>query len=300
MNGDLLTRFDAHLQASGRSASTRKHYTYYVRRCARECGRSLERLSVADGRRWLEGLASRGILGTSAFRLAHYSCSAFFSEFLKRKRVDLGPKPQSPKRPGAITVLSVGQVLRLLAAVTDKDHRLVLLSLYLTGMRIGDGVGLRRDDLLWEQGMIRIRDQKGGGGRLVPMSETLKSRLHTHCTRLSGSPYVFPRWGDARRPVARDTVQRAMREARQTTGLPEWATPHTLRHSFATHQLQAGLDVRSLAAILGHSSLKPTMRYLHYCDLLEGTPRRPFDLGALLLDTWKQERGLDARQGVAR
>lgn len=290
MSTDTLTRFDTFLRASGKAASTRKHYTYYVERCARTIGCSVDRLTPRLAKRWLEDLAAQATLASSTFRLAHHACRVFFADFLGRQRVDLGPKPGSSRRQAAITVLSMRQVIALLTRIEDRSHRLLALTMYAAGLRVGEAVSLRRDDLLFDQGQLRVRSQKGGGGRLVSMPSALAERLARHCARFTGSAHVFASREDPRQAVAVATIQEVVRTARRAAGLPEWLTCHTLRHTFATHQLQLGLDVRALAQLLGHSSLAPTMRYLHVLDLHAGVPRQAHDLCAALSASWRESR----------
>ena len=163
MSTDTMTRFDTFLRASGKAASTRKHYTYYVERCARTIGCSVDRLTPRLAKRWLEDLAAQATLASSTFRLAHHACRVFFADFLGRQRVDLGPKPGSSRRQAAITVLSMRQVIALLTKIEDRSHRLLALTMYAAGLRVGEVVSLRRDDLLFDQGQLRVRSQKGGG-----------------------------------------------------------------------------------------------------------------------------------------
>jgi len=285
---DILTRFQAYMQARGLAAPTRKHYAYYIERCARESGRSLERLTPTQARRWLESLAVSNALSSSTFRLAHYSCRIWFCDFLG-KSASFGPKPASSRRRDAITTLSSGQLLLLLDHLLDRRDRLLALTLYATGLRVGEGVSLRRDDVLWEQGQIRVRRQKGGGGRLVCLPPELARRLRQHCATWQGSPFVFASPEDPQHHLSVSTIQDAVRAARRAARLPEWLTCHTLRHCFATHQLQLGLDVRSLAQQMGHSSLAPTMRYLHALDLSHGRPCATHDLCAVLTTVWRRQ-----------
>ena len=234
-------------------------------------------------------------------------------------------------------VLSHGEVARLLAAI-DPAHRLLAQLLYGTGMRITEALALRVKDVDFERRAIVVRQGKGGKDRVVMLPGSLvpalreqiaRARLLWAADREAGRGgvvmpdaldrkypragaawpwfWVFPqaafssdpRSGAERRHHAFDqTFQRAFKRAAEGAGIERPATPHTLRHSFATHLLQAGYDIRTVQELLGHSDVSTTMIYTHVLKLGGGAVRSPMDALAVG-DVVPQGRGASAREGDA-
>ena len=214
------------------------------------------------------------------------------------------------------TVLSRDEVAQVIALL-DGEHRLFAQLLYGTGMRITEGLQLRVKDIDFEHGAIIVREGKGGKDRAVMLPQRLvpalreqlaRARVLWQADRDAGRTGVFmpdalerkypragaswtwfwvfpqdchsvdPRSGVVRRHHAYDqTFQRAFKRALLRTGIAKPATPHTLRHSFATHVLQAGYDIRSVQELLGHSDVATTMIYTHVLKVGGGGVRSPMD-----------------------
>ena len=200
-------------------------------------------------------------------------------------------------------VLSQGEVKRLLAALKPGTLSLMTHLLYGTGMRLMEGVRLRVKDVDFEQNQIVLRDGKGFKDRVTLLPESLKSELRRHLERVRllheqdlaagvagvylpyalerkypqaghqwGWQYVFPsahlsrdpRSGQSRRHHLDETsLQRAVKEAVRLAGITKPASCHSLRHSFATHLLEAGYDIRTVQELLGHASVETTQIYTH-------------------------------------
>ncbi|MCO5123803.1 MAG: integron integrase [Rhizobacter sp.] len=223
-------------------------------------------------------------------------------------------RPRSSTRLPA--VLARDEVARLFAAI-DAEHLLLAQLLYGTGMRITEAIGLRVKDVDFEHRAVIAREGKGAKDRLVMLPEVLvpalrqqlaRARLLWAADREGGGACVYmpdaldrkypragaswtwfwlfpqaslsvdPRTGVERRHHVFDqTFQRAFKRAVERAGIERPATPHTLRHSFATHLLQAGYDIRTVQALLGHSDVSTTMIYTHVLKLGGGAVRSPLD-----------------------
>lgn len=171
-------------------------------------------------------------------------------------------------------VPSRAEVARVLDACSDLFDRAFFTTAYATGLRLCEVVNLQAADIRSDQGVLWVRDGKGGKDRQVMLDPTLLDTLRQHwrANQLPG-PWLFParvnrgalarqvlgRWRD--RPVHPTTMQKRLRKLRAQLGLPS-LTLHSLRHAFATHLLEDGVDVRTLQVLLGHSQLETTMRYL--------------------------------------
>jgi len=183
--------------------------------------------------------------------------------------------PRQEKRLPA--VLTVDDALRLMEApgkgdVTELRDRAVLEALYSTGIRASELTGMNREDISRHDRLIRIRG-KGRKERIVPVGDKALDAIDAYLRQrtTSGEPAAVFIGPSGKRLTAR-TVQRILENYRKKLGLTSKASPHTLRHSFATHLLESGADLRSLQELLGHASLSTTQRYTHLnIDLLMET-----------------------------
>jgi site-specific recombinase XerD len=159
-------------------------------------------------------------------------------------------------------VLSLAEVERLLGAVDTLKHRAVITTAYGAGLRITEACSLKVGDIDSARGLIHVRDGKCGRDRFVMLAEQLLIGLREYW-RLArpGGPYLFP--GRHRDFISPRAVSKALAKAVAVVHIRKRVTTHTLRHSFATHLLEAGESIRVIQALLGHSSIRTTARYTH-------------------------------------
>lgn len=163
-------------------------------------------------------------------------------------------------------VLSQDEVKRMIDAATTLVHRTVLMTLYSTGMRRAELTRLRVGDIDKERMVIRIKQGKGGKDREVPLSPKLLETLQEYWQWKKPRGYLFPgeaKQGSSGEHLTSKAVYHACRGAARRAGIRKAVGPHTLRHSFATHLVEAGADLRTVQLLLGHASLEQTMIYLH-------------------------------------
>jgi integrase/recombinase XerD len=188
------------------------------------------------------------------------------------------PFPKIPLR--LPTVLSPEEVARLIDAAPNLLYRTVLMTLYSTGMRLGELVRLKVSDIDKELMVVHIRQGKGGRDRNVPLSPKLREALREYWRWMRPLTYLFPGVVDGRRvdaPGTGKTVWHACRVAAQRAGITKHVHPHTLRHSFATHLLEAGADLRTIQVLLGHSDIRQTAIYLHLSRKHLNAVAKPLD-----------------------
>jgi site-specific recombinase XerD len=165
------------------------------------------------------------------------------------------------------TILSREEVERLIDAASTPFHRTLLMVLYATGMRRAELTHLKVTDVDSQRMVIHVRGGKGRKDRDVMLSHKLLEELREHWRRLPRRPrvWLFPGHSDhsGDRPIDTKTVWHACHEAAQRAGLQKAVHPHTLRHCFATHLLEAGTDLRTIQMLLGHRDLEETTIYLH-------------------------------------
>jgi integrase/recombinase XerD len=157
---------------------------------------------------------------------------------------------------------------------------LILMVLYATGLRVSEVVHLKVDDIDSARMVIRVRQGKGRKDRLVMLSPVLLEELRRYWRWHRPTLWLFP-GSDAETPLSISAVQRVCQRARRAAGIQKQASPHTLRHSFATHLLEAGTDLRLIQTVLGHRSVSTTQLYTHVAAARIGATASPLDRLAL-------------------
>src|SRR5512136_1374045 len=162
-------------------------------------------------------------------------------------------------------VLSQEEVARLIDSAVLPFHRMILMTLYATGLRRAELAHLRVSDVDSERMIIRVRGGKGRKDREVMLSPNLLEALREHWRRYKPKEWLFPggRWHNSKNPITPKVAWQACQAAAKRCGLEKKVHPHTLRHCFATHLLEAGADLRTIQMLLGHRDLEETTIYLH-------------------------------------
>ena len=174
--------------------------------------------------------------------------------------VEYIPYARQPK--SLPVVLSRGEVYRLLESAWDLKHRTVLMLLYGTGVRISEALSLRVGDVDSQRMVIHVRAGKAGKDRYLPLAESLLEQLRVYWLIHRPSDFLFA-GKKLHKAIAARTVRSICHQAAEKAGITKTVTPHTLRHSFATHHLEAGTDIKTIQMWLGHRSLITTSIYLH-------------------------------------
>jgi len=201
---------------------------------------------------------------TVAQRLA--ALRFFYTKTLK-KVWSIEETPYPKKTLHMPTILSQEEVARLIDAARPPFHRTLLMALYATGLRRAELARLKVSDVDSKRMVIHVRGGKGRKDRDVMLSPKLLEALREHWRGLQRKPsaWLFPgnRWHTGDTPIDTKVVWNACKKAAQRAGLQKDVHPHTLRHCFATHLLEAGADLRTIQILLGHRDLKETTIYLH-------------------------------------
>jgi site-specific recombinase XerD len=174
-------------------------------------------------------------------------------------------------------VLSRKEVARLLHAAENRKHRTMLMTAYGCGLRLSEVVNLRVGDIDSSRMVVRVRNGKGRKDRYVPLSPALLKALRAYWREYRPADHLFP-GANASEPFKPRTLGKVCERARSRAGLRKGVSMHTLRHSFATHHLEAGTDLRTLQIILGHNSLATTSIYLHVSAAKIHNAGSPLDL----------------------
>ena len=171
----------------------------------------------------------------------------------------------------------IGKVQRFLGCVLDVKHHAILTTCYAAGLRISEAVRLKPTGIDSQRMVIRVEQGKGQKDRYVMLSPKLLEILRNYWKVRRPKAWLFP--GDrADQPITRDAVGHACAKARDRSGLSKPVTPHSLRHAFAVHLLEAGADVRTIQLLLGHRSLATTAHYLRIATNKVCATSSPFEL----------------------
>lgn len=246
------------LELGGYSETTRGHYLRSIAQFAKFHGRSPDVLHQAEVRQWVRHLMGQG-LSTQRLR-QHFAALRFlYGKTLGRpaETAFLSWPQDVEKLP---VVLSEQEVHRLLEALEKPRFRVFFTTMYAAGLRISETCRMQTGDIDAARGVIHVRKGKGGKERLVMLSPRLLVILRAYW-KLARPPAPWLFTGRTGRPIAAEVARNALARATAAAKLDKKVTPHVLRHSFATHLLEAGTDLRVIQVLLGHNDIRATTRY---------------------------------------
>ncbi len=299
------------------SRKTLKHYTFWAKKFgafAKE--KNPDEINSNDAREFLSYLTRHTGISAATQRQEFNALLFCFRHGLKKELGDMSGIPRPKTRPYVPATLSKDEV-RELIGLLDYPYNLTAKMLYGCGMRIGECLELRVQDINFDTNIITIHRGKGRKDRTVPLPEMIITELRQHLVRVknlyrfdiengfdgvfmpdaldkkfknSGKEFnwywvfpaknltVVPKTGENRRYHIHDTqFQKALKHASLLAAIPKRISPHTLRHSYATHMLQAGYDIRTLQELLGHSDVRTTMIYTHTMQKIVKPIMSPLD-----------------------
>lgn len=271
-----ITRMQQDLAQAGYSKSTQGAYLRAAKELLTRIGRPVEEIGRDDLREHVDHLRGQG-KSASWLKVKLAAIVFLFAKTLGR------PTEVSfvawPKQYSALpTVLSLGEVEALLGALRHPLYRAIAMVLYGTGLRIDEALSLEVSDIDGARGVLRVRHGKGNWAREAKLAPVLLQWLREYWDReRPARPYLFTsrRTG---RPPTQDAVRDAFAAAAAQAKISKPVTPHVLRHSYATHLLDAGTDVRVIQVLLGHKSLQTTMRYTRVSTAVMQKTPSPLEL----------------------
>jgi integrase/recombinase XerD len=271
----LRRRMIEDMKLKNLSARTINTYVSRVGTFARHFGRSPQDLGRDDVRAYLLHLVQKKKVSWSVYNQTLAALRFLYEVTLGRKDVlERIPFPKQPKR--LPVVLSLDEVARFLAAIVGIKHRAILMTAYAAGLRLSEVTGLRVADIDSKRMVIRVQQAKGRRDRYVMLSPRLLALLREYWKLVRPTDWLFP--GDVPgQPITGKAVHLSCVRAAQDAGLGKHVTVHTLRHSFATHLLEAGTDLRTIQVLLGHRKLETTAIYTHVSPAAVEATRSPLD-----------------------
>lgn len=272
----LRKRMIEDMQLRGLSESTQRLYIRFVQRLAEHYNKSPAKISEEELRQYLLYLKNVEKVSASTFCVTLSAFKFLYRYTLKRAwpTLDLTRPKREKKLPA---VFSVDEVHRLLGCIQKERYRACLGTIYACGLRLREGIQLQVQDVDSARMLVHVRQGKGSKDRYVPLPQGTLDMLRRYWVTHRNPTWLFPGKPPRGQPVSAATIHVASRTiqfvfhaALQESGIQKPATVHTLRHSYATHLYDAGVDLRQIQAYLGHSWIHSTTIYVHLSPETKG------------------------------
>lgn len=259
------------------SPCTHKSYLHALTELARFYMRALDQLSCDEVQQFLEYLLTVRELAWATVNVYFSACRFLYEQVLKwdEKQFSIPPRGRSGKRPG---VLSQAEVLRLIEAPRNLKHRAILEITYGSGLRVSEAVKVRTDQVDRGRMMLRVDEGKGHKDRYTVLSKrSLLLLEQLWYKNKEDSPYFF--YGrNPNKPVTTSTAQQVYYQALERSGVRRVGGIHVLRHCFATHLMEAGVDMYTIRKYMGHRNLITTAGYMHVTAEHLASVKSPADM----------------------
>lgn len=258
------------------SEATQKTYLWAVANLAKYYGISPDKISGSQFRDYCLYLANSRNLSWTSVNTITAAIRFFYREVVDRE--DMAIEIPSRKTPRALPeILSDVELIRLFESVKNLKHKMILMTTYGCGLRIGEVTNLKIGDIDSSRMMVRVCHGKGAKDRYTILSRSLLTELRSYWRAYRPKEWLF--FNEAtKEKLNTATPRRVFLAAKERAGIKKKVTFHSLRSSFATHLLEAGVDLRTIQILLGHSSIATTAKYLHVARKDLGNTKSPLDL----------------------
>lgn len=259
---ELRKQMEADMAVRGLAYRTRETYVQSVAKLAKFYGRRPDRISEVEVQRYLLHLLEERKLAHSSCNVMASALEFFFRITLKRRQTEFClPRPKMPAKLPQI--LSREEVATLIEKTTNVKHRALLMTTYGGGLRLREVCHLKLCDIDSKRMMIRVEQGKGAKDRYTLLSPRLLEELRRYWLLHRPKLWLFPSPRAAEQPLSGHTAHRIYHAAKDRAGITREGGIHALRHAFATHLLESGVDVHTIQRLMGHGSLSTTARYFH-------------------------------------
>jgi len=271
----LRQRMIDDMQLRNLAPGTQVHYIHYVAGFAKYYGRSPEELGIEDVRNYLLYLLNERKLSAEAVNQCVSALKFLYLITLEMPWTgEYFPRAKRPQRLPVI--LSQEELLAFFDHIPSLKYRAAMMICYGAGLRVSEAIALKITDIDSKRMLLRVEQGKGCKDRYAMLSPRLLEVLRRYWRAFPSQHYLFPSWRENRH-MSSTALQIACREAAARAGLRKGVTVHTLRHSFATHLLESGADIRIIQALLGHSRIDTTTRYTRVSTQLVAATASPLD-----------------------
>lgn len=258
---ELRNKMKMDLELRGYSPLTAKHYIEHVSRFAKHFNQSPELLGENEIREYLHYCIMEKHLSEGTVNYTYSALKFFYTKTLGRGwNVEKLTRVKEGRR--LPVVLSQSEVKAIFDAVDNLKHKAILMTIYAAGLRVSEAANLKVIDIDSSNMQIIIRQGKGKKDRYTLLSETNLELLREYWRRYHPSNYLFP-GKDTSGPISVRAIQKIFNHAKDDAGIKKAASVHSMRHSFATHLLEAGTDICYIQRLMGHTSINTTTIYLH-------------------------------------
>lgn len=271
----ILASYEQKLVLKGYSSSTIKNYKIsFTKFLVYFSTKEIAKLTKEDLEKYLYHLIIDYKISESKQNVVINALKFYYEKILLRPRTkyDL----QRPKNPKSLPdTLSDKEVVKLLNAPTNLKHKCILYLLYSAGIRVNEVTKIRIQDINKDESTIFIKGAKGKKDRKTILAQILLEELRVYYVEYKPAYWLFE--GQDGGQYSKSSIQKLFRNAVKSSGINQWATPHILRHSFATHLMQNGVNLRYIQTLLGHSSPKTTEIYTHVIKVNNRVVLSPLD-----------------------
>ncbi len=262
-----INKLQTELKLRGLAPLTVRNYTFFVSKFLERTNKPAEELDQDDIKSFLASMFDTK--SKSTIMLAAAALKFFFQEVLGKEVSQIKVPKKDKKLP---EVLTKDEVKRLIDVAETKKSKLIMSLLYSSGLRVSEIVNLKPEHINFEENTGWVRKGKGSKDRMFILSRPLCLQIQGYLKKRENA-YVFSR----EKPLTTRNIQKIIKNAREKANINKKVTPHTLRHSFATHLLESGNDIRMIQTLLGHSSLNTTQLYTHVSSEQIKKIQNPFD-----------------------
>ena len=258
---ELRRRMLEDMELHGLAKSTQRLYADAVRQLAKHFNRSPDQLTEDEVRAFLIHLNRGKRLADSTIRIYQFGIKFFYSKTLNQQwpTLKLLRSKRSKRLP---VVLSQGEVIHLLGLVRRPATRMSLTMMYSCGLRVSEATHLQASDIDSQRMVVGVRRGKGAKDRYVPLPQRTLEQLRAYWLKYRPPSWLFPSRSGSE-PLSYSSVLKCLQAAPRVSNISKQVSCHTLRHSYATHLLEKGVDLRVIQGVLGHKSPRTTFLYLH-------------------------------------
>lgn len=271
---DHYAKFEEQTTIGGYSQSTIFNYSRAVAKISLHFKKSLLDLDPEEVNQFLFLMAKEKKASSTYFKHAVYGLRFFFRLYDLEDRVLKLPTISNDRK--LPSVFSRAELKRLFAAPQRLKQRVIMSLIYSAGLRVSEVCGLKITDIDAERMQIKIRNSKGNKDRYVVLSHQILIGLRKYISSNKPKFYLF-NGREKGKPLGHGAVQQSFRLAMKVAKINKEASVHTLRHTYATHLLEEGVDIVTIKELLGHSNIETTMMYLHVAKINRSNAHSPFD-----------------------
>lgn len=272
---ELIQRMSENMQLFGFSQRTQETYSYRVQKLMEYFNKTADVITDDELREYFLYMQNTKKYSRATMTIALCGIKFFYEKTLNKKFEVLNIV--RPKRGSKLpAVLSRDEVRKILKNIHVLRHRACLTLIYSCGLRLKEGIGLKVNQVDSKRMLIHIREAKGNHDRYVPLPESTLQLLRLHYKTHRNPVFVFPAPGrggnnesTSNKPLPDSSIQTVFKKSLKQTGINKDASVHSLRHSYATHLLEDGMDIRIIQEYLGHRSIRTTMIYTQLTPLIK-------------------------------